>query len=62
MLLQNLIAWGTLHTVIRQMLFHQSSLADNSPNFPITKVSLHTVAVNLQDSNKICNNDSTLIL
>ena len=42
-LLQNLTARGALHIAILQILFHQSSLADNLPNFPTTKVSLHTV-------------------
>ena len=34
---------GALHLAIRQILFHQRWLADNLPNFPTTKVSLHTI-------------------
>ena len=34
---------GAFHTAICQILFTKGSLADNSPNFPTTKVSLHTV-------------------
>ena len=46
MLLQNLIEF---HTVIHQIYFTKGGLADNSPKFPTTKVSLHAVYMHFLD-------------
>ena len=42
-LLQNLITWARSIQQFAKFYFTKGGLADNLPNFPTTKVSLHTV-------------------